>query len=112
MARKEKFTIKQVSDAIKKGQGFVSAAADILICEPQTVRNYINKYDKCKLATEEAQGKTLDYVESRLMSLVKDKNVTAIIFYLKTKGKNRGYVERQEVTGPDGGNIKFVVKFK
>jgi hypothetical protein len=33
---------------------------------------------------------------------MKDGNMTAIIFYLKTQGKSRGYVERQEVTGADG----------
>ena len=30
---------------------------------------------------------------------------TAIIFFLKTRAKNRGYVERQEITGKDGDNL-------
>ena len=31
-----------------------------------------------------------------------------ILFYLKTKGKSRGYVERQELTGSDGKPINWV----
>jgi hypothetical protein len=28
--------------------------------------------------------------------LIKDKNVSAVIFHLKTKGRKRGYIERHE----------------
>ena len=41
--------------------------------------------------------RTIDFAESHLHALIKDKNPAATIFFLKTKGKNRGYVERQEV---------------
>ena len=37
---------------------------------------------------------TLDYAESKLLQSIRDGNVTSIIFYLKTKGKKRGYVEQ------------------
>jgi hypothetical protein len=70
-------------------------------------------------AVESISDKALDHVESKLFQLIdgatrevvagdeivtiKDSpNPTACIFYLKTKGKKRGYVERQELTGEDG----------
>ena len=39
----------------------------------------------------------MDFAESHLYKLVKEGNPAATIFFLKTKGKARGYVERQEV---------------
>lgn len=44
----------------------------------------------------------IDSAETALKRQILDGNITAIIFYLKTKGKNRGYVERQELTGING----------
>ena len=46
--------------------------------------------------------------ESKLFEAVKGGNVPAIMFVMKTIGKDRGYVERikQEISGPDGEVIK------
>ena len=50
-----------------------------------------------------------DFAESELMKLIKDGNVAATIFFLKTQGKARGYIERQEVTGADGAPIIEII---
>ncbi len=39
----------------------------------------------------------LDFAESKLHKLIKDEIPSAVFFYLKTKGKGRGYIERQEI---------------
>jgi len=39
----------------------------------------------------------IDYGESQLFKLMNSDNPAAVIFFLKTKGKDRGYVERQEM---------------
>jgi hypothetical protein len=47
----------------------------------------------------------LDHSESRLHKLINEGSPAAIFFHLKTKGKKRGYIERQEfdnnITIPD-----------
>lgn len=84
-----------------------------------TLDKWIAEDEPLREAIKEQGEVALDFVESKLFELiegvtvqeiVKGKpviytlppNVTACIFYLKTKGKGRGYVERQEFTGADG----------
>jgi len=47
-------------------------------------------------AIEENKEATVDFVESKLMKKISDEDTASIIFYLKTKGKTRGYIERIE----------------
>lgn len=46
-----------------------------------------------------------DFVESKLMKLVEQGDTAATIFSAKTLLKDRGYVERKEITGKDGTSL-------
>ena len=103
-----KFTANEVIEAIKEARGFVTVAASKLGCSRTTMYVYLKKYATAATALEDEREKRHDFVESKLMSAINGDNITAIIFYLKTQCKDRGYVERyqQEVTGRDGGPIQ------
>ena len=45
-------------------------------------------------AVKEIENVALDFAESQLHKQIKDGNASSTIFYLKTKGKKRGYIER------------------
>lgn len=59
---------------------------------------------------ENINERNLDYAESALLKLIKEGNATALIFFLKTKGKHRGYIERSELTGKDGTDLNHSIQ--
>lgn len=54
------------------------------------------KNEKFREAIEDAEEQNIDLAETKLKRAVLDGDMTAIIFFLKTKGKKRGYVEQIE----------------
>ncbi len=54
--------------------------------------------EKLREMFREAEEGRLDIAESILMKQIKKGNTTALIFFLKTKGRQRGYVEKQELS--------------
>lgn len=55
------------------------------------------EFDKAVKAARDASDEMGgDLAESKLMKAINNEELTAILFYLKTKHKKRGYVERQE----------------
>lgn len=105
MARKKEFTPKEIIEALEGASGIQAAAARKLGTSRQTIMNYIKDNEEVRAAYEIVNESTIDKVENKLLEQINSGNITAIIFYLKTKAKHRGYVERQEVTGKDGKDL-------
>ena len=88
---------KAMLDALEKSLGVVTAACKSVGIARQTHYQWMQDDPEYKNAVNELSDVALDFAESQLHKQIKDGNSTATIFYLKTKGKKRGYVERQEV---------------
>lgn len=80
----------------KKGCN-MSATADALSVSRATLYNWRNEDSELDSMMKDAEESLIDFSESKLMESIQEGNLTAIIFHLKTKGKNRGYVEGQEI---------------
>ena len=109
MAR-QRFKIADIEEALRSTAGLITPAARVLeskygTCSHNTVRAYIARHPKLQAVVTEITETQLDLAENGLVTAVRDHNLTAIIFYLKCKGKRRGYIERQQVEGPDGGPV-------
>lgn len=97
MATKTNILKAILLEALEQSLGVVTTACKIVGCNRSTFYGYYNRDSKFREAVDELQNMTLDFVESQLHKQIKDGNTTATIFYLKTKGKKRGFVERREV---------------
>ncbi len=115
MKKEKKSKVTQETSTTKKKKAFLKTFKDCLgivtdACyksniSRRTYYNWRNNDEEFAKAVDDIQEDQIDYVESKLFQLINELNPTAVIFYLKTKGKNRGYSERLEVTGKDGKDI-------
>lgn len=81
---------------LRQGRGIISYACEKTGISRATYYNWLNSDEEFKRACEDINESVIDVVESKLLTQINDDNLTAIIFFLKTKGKKRGYVEKVE----------------
>ena len=94
--------------ALEKSLGVVTTAARQAGIERTTHYNWLKEDEEYKRAVESLEDVALDFAETKLHTLIQNEDTAATIFYLKTKGKKRGYIERQEVTGSEGAPIILI----
>ena len=104
-------TVAQVEDAIRKAAGNVTYAAKALGVGRTALHARIAKSPDLQRVLQEEREALVDMAESALRAEVLDRNMTAIIWTLKAspEAKRRGWSERHEMTGPDGGPLTIAV---
>jgi len=104
-SKKRELTAQKIIKAIKESNGLLTMAAKRAGVGYTTLWRYTQDFPSVKEAVYQAKESMLDFAEGKLYTKIKDGDNTAIIFYLKTQGKSRGYIERQEVTGEGGKDL-------
>lgn len=106
---------RKLLDSLKENLGNVSRACDSVNCHRATYYDYLNDDEEFEKEVYSIKERTIDHVESKLhekingVQITKGRNEdgepivynqppsdTAIIFFLKTQGKKRGYIETTE----------------
>ena len=83
--------------ALENSLGVVTVACKQADIPRSTYYKWLKEDEEFAQAVKEIENIALDFAESRLHTQMKDGSTSATIFYLKTKGKKRGYVERSEL---------------
>lgn len=87
---------KAFIDAYRANMGNATAASSSVGINRITYWRWYNSDPKFAALVDEVKEEQIDLAESELRKLVKSGNITAVIFTLKTIGKERGYIERTE----------------
>lgn len=87
--------------------GNVSEACRLTNISRNTFYRWQKEDEIFKNAIEEINPKESfkDFVELKAIKKLNEGDTAMIIFALKSKCKDRGWIERQEITGADGQNI-------
>jgi len=92
-------------EALEKTLGVVTTACNMTRLSRETHYRWMQEDEDYQKAVDDLTNVALDFAESKLHKKIDKEDITAIIFYLKTKGKCRGYIERSELTGKDGKDL-------
>ena len=87
---------KALLEALEKSLGVVTTACKTVGVDRGTFYRYYNEDAAFKQAVDELENVALDFAESQLHKQIQNGEVSSTIFYLKTKGKKRGYIERTQ----------------
>ena len=94
--RARPMTPKKVADALRNSNGMVAAAARQLGCDRKVIYRMLEEHPKVREAREEAADYGLDVAQNKLREAVEEGQPWAIQLTLRTLGRGRGFVERQE----------------
>ena len=108
---KKRHTVAQCADALRKAAGNVTMAARGLDINRTSLHDRITKSPELQQVLQEEREALVDMAESALRAEVLERNMTAIIWTLKAspEAKRRGWSERHELGGPDGGPVTIAV---
>lgn len=111
--------------ALEKSYGIVTKAAKSIDLDRTTHYRWLEEDAEYRKAVEELDNVALDHSEDKLHQLIEGvwiqgkpdedgetqvyqvpPNVSAVIFHLKTRGKKRGYVEKETTAPTDAETIQ------
>jgi hypothetical protein len=103
-------TVEEYAIALREAKGMVTHAAIRLGVTREAVRLRMLKHPTLREVREDAREAMTDEAELGLYESILAREAWAICFYLKTQGRDRGYVERTEDHRQVTGDIRITIE--
>lgn len=95
-------TKKELLEKLNENSGIIASSCRAAGVSRFTFYKYYHEDTEFAEKVDDVMELQKDFVEATILKKIREGDTTMTIFYAKTKMKDRGYVERQEVTGADG----------
>lgn len=95
--KKTQLSKKKMLEALTKTLGVVTTAAKAAGIHRSSHYDWLRDDEEYRREVEAIEEVAIDFGESALHQRMNEGSDSAIIFFLKTKGKKRGYIERSEI---------------
>lgn len=102
----KKPTNARIIEALRASGGVVTLAADKCGVVRQTMAKWIANNKSLRAACDEITEEMVDIAEAQMIGLVRAGDRESVKFFLRCKGKGRGWNDRIEVVGKGGGPIE------
>ena len=89
---------KKLVEALEKSLGIVTEACDKSQLSRTQFYKWYKEDEHFKKEVDNIEGKFVDFAETHLKEQIKNNNTQATIFYLKTRGRKRGYGDSLDLT--------------
>jgi len=102
----KKIAVERLQQLFEESKGNLAATARRMGVSRTAIYKRVKDSPTLQEALADARESMLDNAESVLYKKVLEGSTPELLFFLKTQGRNRGYVERQEITAANGGDVR------
>jgi hypothetical protein len=106
---KKDIPVEELAPQLEKDKGNVAAVARRFGVSRGTILNRVNESPTLQKVLADARESMLDNAESVLYKKVLEGSTPELLFFLKTQGRKRGYIERID-HGGEGENGEIVIR--
>jgi hypothetical protein len=104
-----KLNVRRAAEALRKSAGLLTVASKRLGCHRDTLAAFIAESPELQAVRREIDDEIADLAENQLLRAIRNGDLKAICFFLRTKCRDRGYSERTEIVGANGGPVEVEV---
>lgn len=96
--------------SLRENLGILAPALKFVSIDRYSFNKWYDEDLDFRKKVDEIREECVDYVEGQLLKQIKTGGAAQTIFYLKTKGKHRGYIEQNDTNMTiDAVRIKYII---